>query len=292
MPQKQWAGNTFGTTTMHRWLVKVLRHSDPRIWYVFNDIFVVPMCMLLSPGARIAWHYFRRRWHYGWLKSAWMTFYNHVLFAQVVIDKFALYAGKRMHLDIVNYDLFQHLASQKAGFVILSAHIGNYEMAGYELVSDKKRFNALVYGQEKATVMEGRQGLFSGNNIRMIPIQSDMSHLFTMEKALAGGEIVSIPGDRVFGSPRTVTINLLGSPADIPVGPFSVAAMRGLDVVALNVMKTSTRGYTAYVTPLSYDKSQPRRVQVRQLADAYASELERMLHMYPAQWFNYFEFWK
>ena len=221
-----------------------------------------------------------------------MTFYNHVLFAQVVIDKFALYAGKRMHLDIVNYDLFQHLASQKAGFVILSAHIGNYEMAGYELVSDKKRFNALVYGQEKATVMEGRQGLFSGNNIRMIPIQSDMSHLFTMEKALAGGEIVSIPGDRVFGSPRTVTINLLGSPADIPVGPFSVAAMRGLDVVALNVMKTSTRGYTAYVTPLSYDKSQPRRVQVRQLADAYAAELERMLHMYPAQWFNYFEFWK
>lgn len=292
MPEKQWAGNTFGTPTMHRWLVKVLRHSDPRIWYVFNDIFVVPMCMLLSPGARIAWHYFRRRWHYGWLKSAWMTFYNHVLFAQVVIDKFALYAGKRMHINIVNYDLFQHLASQKAGFVILSAHIGNYEMAGYELVSDKKRFNALVYGQEKATVMEGRQGLFSGNNIRMIPIQSDMSHLFTMEKALAGGEIVSIPGDRVFGSPRTVTINLLGSPADIPVGPFSVAAMRGLDVVALNVMKTSTRGYTAYVTPLSYDKSQPRRVQVRQLADAYAAELERMLHMYPAQWFNYFEFWK
>lgn len=91
---------------------------------------------------------------------------------------------------------------------------------------------------------------------------------------------------------RAVTINLLGSPADIPVGPFSVAAMRGLDVVALNVMKTSTRGYTAYVTPLSYDKSQPRRVQVRQLADAYAAELERMLHMYPAQWFNYFEFWK
>ncbi len=292
MPEKQWAGNTFGTTTMHRWLVKVLRHSDPRIWYVFNDIFVVPMCMLLSPGARVAWHYFRRRWHYGLLKAAWMTFYNHVLFAQVVIDKFALYAGKRMHINIVNYDLFQRLASQKAGFVILSAHIGNYEMAGYELVSDKKRFNALVYGQEKATVMEGRQGLFSGNNIRMIPIQSDMSHLFTMEKALAGGEIVSIPGDRVFGSPRTVTINLLSSPADIPVGPFSVAAMRGLDVVALNVMKTSTRGYTAYVTPLSYDKSQPRRVQVRQLADAYAAELERMLHMYPAQWFNYFEFWK
>ena len=165
-------------------------------------------------------------------------------------------------------------------------------MAGYELLSDKKPFNALVYGQEKATVMQGRQNLFSGNNIRMIPIQSDMSHLFRMEQALAAGEIVSIPGDRVFGSPRTVSISLLGSTAEIPAGPFSVAAMRGLDVIAVNVMKTSMRGYTAYVTPLHYDKDQKRRTQIQQLADGYAAELEHMLRMYPAQWYNYFEFWK
>lgn len=292
MPEKEWAGNTFGTAFMHRWLVRILRHSDVRIWYVFADIFVLPFCMLLSHGARTARHYFRRRCGYGRWKSLWMTYLNHMLFAQVVIDKFALYAGKRMKLDVVNGDTFRRLASRKEGFVILSAHIGNYEMAGYELLSDKKPFNALVYGQEKATVMQGRQNLFSGNNIRMIPIQSDMSHLFRMEQALAAGEIVSIPGDRVFGSPRTVTISLLGSTAAIPAGPFSVAAMRGLDVIAVNVMKTSTRGYTAYVTPLHYDKDQKRRTQIQQLADGYAAELERMLRMYPAQWYNYFEFWK
>ena len=292
MPEKEWAGNTFGTAFMHRWLVRILRHSDVRIWYVFADIFVLPFCMLLSHGARTARHYFRRRCGYGRWKSLWMTYLNHMLFAQVVIDKFALYAGKRMKLDVVNGDTFRRLASRKEGFAILSAHIGNYEMAGYELLSDKKPFNALVYGQEKATVMQGRQNLFSGNNIRMIPIQSDMSHLFRMEQALAAGEIVSIPGDRVFGSPRTVSISLLGSTAEIPAGPFSVAAMRGLDVIAVNVMKTSMRGYTAYVTPLHYDKDQKRRTQIQQLADGYAAELEHMLRMYPAQWYNYFEFWK
>lgn len=193
MPEKQWAGNTFGTTTMHRWLVKVLRHSDPRIWYVFNDIFVVPMCMLLSPGARIAWHYFRRRWHYGWLKAAWMTFYNHVLFAQVVIDKFALYAGKRMHINIVNYDLFQRLASQKAGFVILSAHIGNYEMAGYELVSDKETV--------QCPCLRAGEGHRHGRTTGSFQRQQHPHDTYTVRhvaslhhgKGPCGGEIVSIP---------------------------------------------------------------------------------------------------
>lgn len=221
-----------------------------------------------------------------------MTYVNLVLFSQVVIDRFALFAGKRMALKVKDYDTFKHLSDKEEGFVILSAHIGCYEMAGYELVSDKKPFNALVFAQEKATVMQGRTHLFTGNNIKMIPISEDMSHLFKMEQALANGEIVSIPGDRVFGSAKTVTVNLLGADADLPLGSFSVPAMRGLDVLAVNVMKTGTKEYTAYIKQLSYDKDAPRKKQVQQLADHYAKELEHMLKMYPSQWYNYFEFWK
>ena len=67
--------------------------------------------------------------------------------------------------------------------------------------------------------------------------------------------------------------------------------MRGLNVLAVNVMKTSATGYTVFVTPLAYDKTAPRQEQMRQLATAYVAELERLLTLYPAQWYNYFEFW-
>lgn len=291
MMEKNWQGDTFGNNRMHRWLIGMLRHSDVRIYYAFAAVFVVPVCMFVSRGARYAYGYFRELWHERKLKALWHTYLNLVKFSQVVIDRFAMFAGKRMKLKVEHPEAFERLAEGSEGFVMLSAHIGCHEMAGYELVSDHKRFNALVYSGEKASVMQGRQQLFGHNNIRMIPIRQDMSHLFAINTALANGEIVSIPGDRVFGSPRTVTVTLLGREAHLPQGPFSVATMRGLNVIAVNVMKTSLTGYTVYVTSLAYDKQAPRNKQIQQLADAYAAELERMLRRYPTQWYNFFDFW-
>jgi predicted LPLAT superfamily acyltransferase len=75
------------------------------------------------------------------------------------------------------------------------------------------------------------------------------------------------------------------------MGPFSVATVRGLKVLTVHVMKTSTRGYTIYVTPLAYDRDAPRKQQMQQLLSAYLVELERIVKQYPTQWYNYFEFW-
>ena len=67
--------------------------------------------------------------------------------------------------------------------------------------------------------------------------------------------------------------------------------MRGLPVLAVNVMKQSSTQYVIYVKPLDYDKQAPRKTQIEQLARGYATELERMLHLYPIQWYNYFDYW-
>lgn len=291
MSEREWAGDTFGTDFMHRSLIWALRYSDVRIWYVFTAVLIIPFCLLFSEAARTSWHYFRKRQKCGKAKSLRRTYMNLVMYSQVVIDRFALYAGKRMPLEVINSDVFRELADKPEGFVILSAHVGCYEMAGYELDSPVKPLNALVFANEKKAVMQGRSQLFSPHNIRMIPVARDMSHLFKIEEALANGEIVSIPADRVFGSNRTVGVNLLGATARLPEGPFRVAVMRGLNVLTVNVMKTGSKSYTAYISKLDYDKSAPRRQQVQQLADGYAAELERVLRMYPTQWYNFYEFW-
>jgi predicted LPLAT superfamily acyltransferase len=56
-------------------------------------------------------------------------------------------------------------------------------------------------------------------------------------------------------------------------------------------MKTSLKCYKIYVTSLKYDKLAKRSEQINQLSSAYVTELERMLNLYPTQWYNYFEFW-
>lgn len=276
---------------MHKELIRLLRHIDTRVFYAFVAVFVIPVCLLLNPSRGIAYRYFRQRIGYGRLKSAWKTYVNHCLFGQVVIDKFAMYAGRKFHVEIENYEQFQNLATRKEGFVQLSAHIGNYEIAGYSLISREKAFNALVYAGEKESVMQNRNKMFAGTNIRMIAIRPDMSHLFEIDEALTEGQIVSMPADRINGSPKHIELDFLGAKAGFPLGPFSIATLRGLNVLAVNVMKTSLTSYKIYVTPLLYDKRAPRQEQIKQLSRAYVAELEKRVRQYPAQWYNYFEFW-
>jgi predicted LPLAT superfamily acyltransferase len=159
-------------------------------------------------------------------------------------------------------------------------------------VAKAKHINAVVYMGEKSSVMENRMRLFSRTNIGMIPIREDMSHLFEIDRALSDGEILSIPGDRIWGSQKALKAVFLGREARFPMGPFSVATMRGLDVLAVNVMKSSWTKYTICVTPLPYNKEAPRKQQIDQLLHAYVAELERLLKQYPTQWYNYFDFWK
>jgi predicted LPLAT superfamily acyltransferase len=289
--QRKWEGTTYGNSLMHKWLIALLRVIDIRIIYIFTNVFVIPPC-LFRPGFKHIYRYFRERWGCSPLKAFVKTYQNHCMFGQVVIDRFAMYAGKKFQFEIEGYEYFQQLADKPEAFIQLSSHIGNYEMAGYTLVSHNKPFNALVFFGEKESVMENRSTMFSDKNIRMIPVKEDMSHLFLIDCALQQGEIMSMPADRIFGSKKYVIDKLLGADAKLPLGPFSVATMRGLDVLAVNVMKHSTKGYRIYVTPLDYDKEAPRSKQIEQLAHNYVLELERMLNMYPTQWYNYFDFWK
>ena len=220
---------------MHRQLINSLRVMDVRALYLFVSLFIMPVCLLINTNhsRTMAYRYFRKRLGYGRLHAAWSTYANHCLFGTVVIDRFAMFAGKIFDIKIEGYENYLKLSEQKEGFVILSSHIGCYEVAGYSLVAKSKRFNALVFGGEKATVMEGRQERLGQNNIRMIPVKSDMSHLFLVNEALGNHEIVSMPADRIFGASKSLEVDFLGSKAHLPLGPFSVATMRKLDVIAV-----------------------------------------------------------
>ena len=287
----KWAGTTYGNGWMHKWLIRILRVLDMRILYAFVDVFVIPVVLVVNPSCGITYRYFRKRLGLSIIKAAWNTYRNHCQFAEVVIDKFAMYAGKRFKIEIDGFENFSRLVDEKDGFVLLSSHIGNYEIAGYTLRTEKKHLNALVYAGEKASVMANRNKLFSETNISMIAIKGDMSHLFEINNALSNGDIVSMPADRISGSNKSIELDFLGANAKFPKGPFVVATSRGLNVLAVSVMKKSLKKYKIYVTPLTYNKEAGRNEQIQELSKAYVAELGKRVREYPTQWYNYFEFW-
>ncbi len=287
--KQAWVGTTFGNGWMHRSLTNVLRWMDVRFLYLFTAIFVAPVCLFL-PTTKYGYRFLRSVFRLNRLKALWGTYKNLLLFSQVVIDRFATYAGKKFDIVVEGYEHFSHLAKQADAFVQLSAHIGNYELAGYNLVAENKPMNALVYGGEKESVMNSRNRMFETNNIKMIAIQPDMSHIYSINDALSKGEIVSMPADRITGSSKKVEITFFGRKVNLPAGPFMVASMRGCNVLAVNVMKSALKQYTITVTPIEYDKEMGQKQQIHTIAQAYATELERLLRIYPYQWYNYYDF--
>ena len=158
---------------------------------------VIPFYMLFAKGFKASYNFYRMRMGYGPFKSFFHVYKNEYSFGQVVLDRFAAYAGKKFEMEVPRMDLFRELCAGEEGFIQLSSHVGCYEMVGYSLISPKP-INALVFAGETATVMQNRALLFGETNVRMVPVSEDLSHIFALNNALADGEIASLPGDRVF----------------------------------------------------------------------------------------------
>lgn len=292
LQHNEWSGKTGGLPWMQRSLIAMFRVLP--LWLLYGVMaLVVPFYMVFNrKGYQAMYGFFRERFGYGPLKSFGMVYLNHFQFGQVILDRFGVYAGKKYHFVAKEQQVFEEKETHDKGFVMLSSHVGNYEMAGYSLKPKIKRYNALVYAGETETVMENRQRVFSQNNVRMVPVKEDMSHLFVLNAALDEGEIVSMPADRIFGSQKTVDCQFFGQTARFPLGGFAMAVQKEVDAMAVFVMKEGMRGYHIYIHELQYDRSLERREQMSQLAQCFATQLETIVRRYPTQWFNYFDFWK
>ena len=188
---------------------------------------------------------------------------------------------------------YNEIAASDKPLIQLSAHIGCNEIIGYSLRVPKK-CNVLVYGGENKALMNYRKELFEKMNMNMIPVGTEdgnVEEMVEMVACLERGETLSVFADRFSNPKKVVTSKLLGYDVKLARGPFSLAVNMGVDVYMVTAMKEKDGSYSASVKFLEYDKSLSHREQRQQLADQYTAEIDRILEIYPLQWFNYFNLW-
>lgn len=292
---KAWQGTTDGGSFGQRAMLGIFRYADVRVGY-FIVALTVPFYMLgRRKNAGAIYRYFRQRHGYGRMRSLWSVYRNHCIFGNMLIDRFACYAGHagRFRVTVDGEERFSRLTAGQDGFLMGSAHAGNFEMAGYLLQPEHKKIYGLIYEGEAAVMQQQREQILTRHRIGMIPVRGDLSHVFRMQQVLAEGDIICMPCDRRWGSAKAFRLPFLGGEADFPAGPFAVAAQLGKAMIAIFAMKTGAWSYTVHVRDLSdgLDHSLPVRQLAGQLAGRYAAALGEMLRKYPLQWFNFYDFW-
>lgn len=272
---------------MHRALISLARIFPLRLMYGFMATAIPFYVMLDSRGRRSSYSFFRNRIGYGCVRSFLHVFVNMYNMGKVVIDRFAAYAGKQFRIVGQSQYLYDSLVPDGT-YMMLSSHVGNFEMSGY-MIQSPRLVKTLVYAGENAHVMAQRSRLFSDCNVEMVPVKEDMSHLFALNEALQNGEVVSVAADRSFGSSKTVRCPFLGQEASFPAGPFTLAIRREATVFAVFIIKEGIRTFRAVVEQLQAEGE--GQAKVESLAKAYASILEKVTRKYPDQWFNFYDFW-
>jgi len=293
-----WKGQSRGNILGYKIFVFTLKHLGISFAY-FILIFVAFYFFLFSSkSSKTSYYYFRNRLKYSKLKSIWSIYLNYFVFGKILLDKFAILGGLKDKFTY-NFDGEHHLrdmANSKTGGIIVNAHIGNFEIAGQLLERLNTKINVLMLDAEHQKIKNFVSDVLTNKDVNIIPIQADYTHIVPISEALINKELIAMAGDRFIEESKVFEVDFLGEKALFPSGPFYLAARFGVPVTFAFAMKESKSHYHFYAsapeTIKRYRDIEEQDKELRKFVEKFAKEFERILRMYPLQWFNYYQFWK
>jgi lauroyl/myristoyl acyltransferase len=178
----------------------------------------------------------------------------------------------------------EHLESASGGVVSVTAHVGNWELAGRLLASRSARRTHVVVAPEDSELE--RWVRRDGDGMRFVPRLRPAIGLELLA-ALRRGEVVAIQGDRALGTRGDVSIPFFGRPARFPLGPFLLARAGGAPIVPAFCVLDPGYRYTVQVAkPILVERGEEEAA-----ARAWVGLLEDVVRDHPTQWFNFFDVW-
>ena len=287
----QWEGKSRGTVLGYRIFIFFMKKLGLRSAY-FILYFVAFYFLIFSPkGTKASYNYFRKRLKYSSIKSVFNVYKSYYKFGQTIIDKVAIRSGLRNKFtyDFDGIDNLKQLIANKNGGILISAHVGNFEIAEFffKEIDFNSQINIVTTDQEHSDIKQYLESVSQKSSIKLILIKEDLSHIFEINSALANNELICFTGDRYFEGTRFLEEHLLGKDAKFPAGPFLLASRLKVPVAFVYVMKETTKHYHLY-TRLATAKKR----DAQGLLQNYTESIEWILKQYPLQWFNYFDFWE
>jgi predicted LPLAT superfamily acyltransferase len=291
-----WQGKTRGGLTGYKIFITVLKYMGLPFAY-FLVRFVAFYFLVSAPESfSNIFHFYRKRLGFSRFGSVLAVYRNYFVFGQVILDKTATMGGfdTKFTFDFNGEMHLKQMAADGKGGLFISAHIGNFEMAGHMLERLDTTVNIIMLDAEHQKI-KNYLSTFTHKSFNIIPISQDNSHVYAISHALENNEMVCMHGDRFVQDSKTIACEFLGKKAYFPTGPFYLAMKYGVPVSFVFAMKEGTRHYHYYATPPKYYHQQPtpgkRNVMLKQIITDYIVEMEAKVKQYPYQWFNYYDFW-
>ncbi|MCP4654852.1 MAG: lysophospholipid acyltransferase family protein [bacterium] len=231
---------------------------------------------------------YRTMWNFAWCLSEWYE---------------QLSAGRRVSVTVEGEELLREMRQGVDGFIIVTAHIGHWEVWSIGLSSARRRHVHVVREQEmdpqaQAFIEDligesGRPAQQPGTDSFEVHFAEQEPNLaVTLLQALRRGELVALQGDRPGARGRTVTVRLFGKPFELPCGSAALARSADVDLLPVFLFRDGRlRSRPVVRPPIRVATTGDRDRAVTEVMERIAGDIEWAIRHRPHQWFCFRELW-
>jgi predicted LPLAT superfamily acyltransferase len=294
----RWTSRSIGSNFQHNIFYFLIRYGGRGASYALLNCVAVYYTLFRPAIRKKAGYYLARRFKTRNPLARLLHCYRiYVDLGKALIDRATIGIKGVESIDIVsrNLDKLLVLVREGHGLILLTAHVGCWQIAMAQLSSLNAPVSLLLHREEGDVDLHYFEHTGISAPFRIIDPLGYMGGVLEMMDVLRKGEVVSIMGDRVFGSDKnTVSVNFLGGKVRFPFSAFKLASATGAPIAVHLSYKSGPASYdfmlerTIRVPADLGKKEEALRPYVAQFAEALESYTQR----YPYQFFNFFNMWE
>ena len=212
-----------------------------------------------------------------------------------LIDRYALISGcEKFDFRVSGYEQLVNFAgNSEKGFILLTSHVGNWQIALATLNKIGKTVYLLMRPEDNPAVKDSLHVGIEQGDIKIISPDQYLGGIIEIMNVLNNGHIVSIMGDRSYGV-DTLDVLFLGASARFPYSAFAIAASAECPIVVLSAAKVEDRQYAVDFSnalfPV-YKGKQQKKEQLQVWLQEFVELIEVFVNQYPYQCFLFYDVW-
>ena len=170
-----WQGKSRGTVLGYKIFVFCMKNFGVSSAYFILYFVAFYFCFFARESTISSYYYFRKRRKNSKVKSIINVYKSYYVFGQTIIDKVAISSGLRdkftYHFD--GGDLIDKTLEQKKGAILISAHVGNFEIAEHFFgeLEENASISILTTDFEHSTIKEYLERVTKKPSVNLILIQ-------------------------------------------------------------------------------------------------------------------------
>lgn len=164
-------------------------------------------------------------------------------------------SGHQIHWEVEGAEHLQAMLTQSKGLLLVTAHMGNYDLAASYFVQILRRKLHMVRAPERVSETQSMRANRELEGVETHYNTKDGTLGHKLVRLLMDGEVVAVQADRVVGdvSPMTVAVDPVIE-LKIPRGPWVLSCLQGINCLQVIVTRRGSYSYKISMSPVTYSK--------------------------------------